>query len=207
MYTIYTIPGSCSSGITTLCEQLGVEYTTIKRDSVEDYASIVPTQQVPALKKENGEIITEGAAIVMYLLEKYGPSQIPSDPHDRSRFYQQLMYNYATLHPAYSKVFTIAAKIDMEETQRKVVLDQLAKQVSGLWAIVDKKLEDKKFFLGETPSIVDYLLAIYSSWNNYFPTLDIPLGENLKSYVGRVSDLPEFKRAYAKESIEFAPAA
>jgi|GEM_PF-6803573 len=34
MYTLYTIPGSCSSGITVLLEKLQLEYSPVKRDSL-----------------------------------------------------------------------------------------------------------------------------------------------------------------------------
>ncbi len=49
MYTVYTIPGSCSSGIVVLLEKLQVEYTAVKREDVPNYSEIVPTNQVPAL--------------------------------------------------------------------------------------------------------------------------------------------------------------
>lgn len=56
-----TLPGSCSTGIAVLLEKLGVPYQLIKRNDIADYQEIVPTNQVPALKTENGRIITEGA--------------------------------------------------------------------------------------------------------------------------------------------------
>lgn len=70
MYTLYTIPGSCSTGIHTLLNALNIPVKIINRDDVENYQEIVPTNQVPALK--DGELLlTEGAAIAQYLMEKH----------------------------------------------------------------------------------------------------------------------------------------
>ena len=69
MYTLYSLGGSCSTGITILLRKLEVPFKIIQRGDVNDYSSIVPTNQVPALKDDT-LLITEGAAIVLYLLEK-----------------------------------------------------------------------------------------------------------------------------------------
>lgn len=204
MYTLYTIPGSCSTGIVVLLEKLGVEYTPVKRQDVPDYPSIVPTNQVPALKTENGQIITEGAAIVLYLLEKHGSDMLPADIGEKAEFLRWLMFNYATLHPAYSKMFAVGKRLEMDEAERGKVLKQLANGVSSLWAILDTRLAGQKYIVGDRPTIIDYLATLYTSWGNNFPGTGITLGKNVERLVDEISLLPEFKGAYAKESIEFS---
>jgi len=207
MYTLYTISGTCSTGIAVLMEKLGVNYTLIQRDDVPNYTEIVPTNQVPALKTEDGTIITEGAAIALFLLEQHDPALMPTDPLPRAEFYKWLQFDYATLHPAYGKLFTINFKLDIDETVKQDLSNQLADQVSALWKIVDLRAEESKFITGDVPVHADYMLAIYSSWNNYFPELTIKLGENTKRLINDVAAMPEFKAAYAKESTEFKTAA
>ena len=179
MYTVYTIPGSCSSGIVILLEKLGVEYTPVKREDVPDYSDIVPTNQVPALKTKDGQIITEGAAIALYLLEKHKSTMLPGNLSEKAEFLRWLMFDYATLHPAYGKMFAVKYKVELDEDARVNVLNQLADSVSALWAIVDRELENKQFITGNQPTIVDYLAAIYSSWGNNFPDITIALGKNV----------------------------
>lgn len=203
MYVLYTIPGTCSTGIAVLLEKLGVDYQLITRDNVENYHEIVPTNQVPALKTETGQIITEGAAIAQFLLEKHGTDLLPATAEEKAVFLQWLNFDYATLHPAYSKIFSIAFKIDIEEEVKQEILEQLANQLSDLWMIIDKQLEGRKYILGDQVSHVDYMTVIYSSWAHYFPNIRIKLGDNVKRLVADVSDLPEFKAAYKKEQIEF----
>lgn len=203
MYTVYTIPGSCSSGIVILLEKLGVEYKPVKREDVPDYSAIVPTNQVPALKTEDDQIITEGAAIALYLMEKHKSPMLPEDLSAKAEFLRWLIFDYATLHPAYGKMFAIKFKVKMNEDDRTSVLCQLADSVSALWAILDKELENKKFITGDQPTIVDYLAAIYSSWGNNMPEIKIALGENVQRLIDEVAELPEFQAGYRRENGKF----
>lgn len=203
MYTVYTIPGSCSSGIVVLLEKLQLDYTPVKREDVDDYAGIVPTNQVPALKTDDGQIITEGAAIVLYLLEKHNSTMLPQDLPKKAQFLRWLMFDYATMHPAYGKMLAIQFKAKMDEAERKNVLGQLAESASALWAILDKRLADSKFIVGDQPTVVDYLAAIYSSWGNNFPGTQITLGDNVNRMIDEVAALSEFQAGYRKEGAEF----
>jgi len=203
MYTLYTLPGSCSTGIVVLLEKLGVPYQLIKRNDVPDYQSMVPTNQVPALKTEDGRVIAEGAAIALYLLEKHDNAMLPTGIDKRSEFYQWLNFDYSTLHPAYGRMFAIAYKVKLSDEVKADTLQQLADSVSSLWAILDKRLETRKFILGDRPTHADYMAAVYSSWNAGFADTKIKLGDNVKRFIADVASLPEFKAAYEKEQIEF----
>ncbi len=203
MYTLYTIPGSCSSGITVLLEKLGLPYSPVKREDVEDYTALVPTNQVPALRTPEGQIITEGAAIVLYLLEKHGSPMLPADLAKKAELLRWLMFAYATLHPAYGRLFAIRFRVEMDESERASVLRQLAAPVSNLWAILDKELATKRFITGDEPTVVDYLAAIYASWGKNVPDAEIVLGGNVRRLIDEVSTLPEFQAGYKKENLEY----
>lgn len=202
MYTLYSLPGSCSTGITVLLEKLGVAFETVNRNDVADYKDIVPTNQVPALKTETGQIITEGAAIALYLLEKHGQHLLPESAAEKAEFYQYLMFNYATLHPSYARVFAMKRAVEEADLQKEL-MQKMAQSVSANWAILEKRLEGREFVVGNHPMIIDYLLAIYTGWEEGFPGITITRGPNTKRLVAKVSALPEFKAAFAREGIEF----
>ena len=113
------------------------------------------------------------------------------------------MFDYATLHPAYGRMFAIYYRVQMDENERVNVMKQLAAYVSSLWAILDKELAQKRFITGDEPTIVDYLAAIYSSWGKNFQEAEITLGENVERLVNQVSALPEFQAGFQRENIEF----
>jgi glutathione S-transferase len=201
MYTLYSIPGSCSTGITVLLTKLELDFEIVKTNEMENYADIVPTNQVPALK-DGDKIITEGAAIVLYLLEKHKNDILPQDITQKGEFLQYLMFNNATLHPAYSKVFTANA-ILTDGDEKTNFLNALADNLSKYWAIIDKRLANRKYVTGDKPTVIDYLIAIYTSWNSYFPMIEVTLGDNVKRLTEEIIELPEFKAAYKKEGVGF----
>ncbi len=203
MYTLYTLPGSCSTGIVVLLEKLGVSYQLIKRNDVADYQQMVPTNQVPALQTENGRVIAEGAAIALYLMEKHDNTMLPKELEARSEFYQWLNFDYSTLHPAYGRMFAIAYRAKLSDKDKAETLQLLADTVSSLWAILDKRLETRTFILGDQPTHVDYMAAVYSSWNAGFADTKIELGKNVKRFIADVAALPEFEAAFEKEQIAF----
>ncbi|MEW6991146.1 glutathione S-transferase family protein [Colwelliaceae bacterium 6441] len=199
MYQLVTIPGSCSTGIHVLLNKLNIPVEIIPRDQINDYPSLVPTNQVPALKDEE-KLFTEGAAIVLYLINKHNVDL--NNYGGAALFNQWLMFNYATLHPAYGKLFTLNGV--MEEGEKKYeVMHALASRVEDTWKIVDQHLADKSYMTGESPSVIDYLLAIYASWGNYFPQLTIKLGDNVLRLIEEVSQHSVFTKAYQKESVEY----
>ncbi|KMT66734.1 glutathione S-transferase family protein [Catenovulum maritimum] len=198
MYTLYTLSGSCSTAIHALLNKLDQTVEIIHFSDVENYHLLVPTRQVPALQ-DGEKRLTEGGAIVLYLLKKHN---IPiSTWGDEDEFHYWLLFCYATLHPAYGKLFS-GLKFMQDGEVKDKYYQALAKQLSELWKIVDTKLESSDFILGDKVSVIDYLVTIYASWGNVFPELEIKLGSNVKNLAQKVSNLPEFQQAYMKEGAE-----
>ncbi|ASG68491.1 hypothetical protein fh0823_15190 [Francisella halioticida] len=199
MYKLYSIAGSCSTAITTLMEKLNLDYEVVQRSEVANYSDIVPTNQVPALVCED-QIITEGAAIALFLLEKHCNYLKNLELNQKAKFYQMLMFNYATLHPAYSKILTVSSIMD---TKEHTLLQSLADKVSDNWRIIDNHLQNNEFMFGNSPTIIDYLITIYSTWSRFAPELKFEIGENSKRLALQISKTPEFINACKKENIRF----
>jgi len=205
MYRLYNIPGSCSTGIHVLLNKLGQDVEIINRDDVPDYAALVPTNQVPALVADR-ELLTEGAAIVMHLLERHDATQRTGQ--ELREFRQWLLFNYATLHATYSKLFMAGVQnVVTHPESRTTLIEHIAARLSTLWAIVEARLEDRDTMVGSDHTVIDYLLAIYANWNNAVPEADIQIGPRTRALIARVVELPEFSQALAREGIEYRLAA
>ncbi|WP_286235198.1 glutathione S-transferase family protein [Thalassotalea sediminis] len=200
MYKLVTLPGTCSTGIHVLLNILGIKAEVIHRDEVPNYQQKVPTNQVPALL-DGDLVLTEGAAIILYLLDKHQVTF--SNEQEKTTFNQWLMFNYATLHPAYSKLFTTAfVMADSEE--KTIYLQQLGDSVAELWKIIDSRLAHQPYITGNNVTVMDYLLAIYVNWGNYFPQLTIPVGDNVKRLVADVTQHKAFVDAFDNEGATFS---
>ncbi|MEH6519303.1 MAG: glutathione S-transferase family protein [Halioglobus sp.] len=205
MYRLYSIPGSCSTGIHVLLNKLGKAVEIVNRDDVPDYAKKVPTNQVPALEDGN-ELLTEGAAIALYLMEKHGVAPLPGK--ETQEFRQWLLFNYSTLHATYSKLFMVGVHSAPEDVQsRTALISHVAERLSTLWQIVETHLEGREFVVGDSPTVIDYLLAIYANWGNSVPEAKIFIGPNTRRLIETVIQLPEFTQAIEREGIEYRMAA
>ena len=129
---------------------------------------------------------------------------LPMDPQAKAEFYRWLMFDYATLHPSYSKVLAIGRTMDDNETNKQLVMQKLADKVSLVWDILNKRLSTREFIVGDSVTIVDYLATIYTSWGHYVPGIKITLGEHVERLAMQVSSLPEFISAYEQENTTFS---
>ena len=203
MYTLYSIAASCSTGITVLMERLNLQYQIKRRIDESNYTDIVPTGKVPALVSDSGQVVVEGGAIVQYLLEKHENNMLPKTLEKRAEFYQWLHFCYATVHPAYSKLFFAQFKVEVSDEIRIKLLQTAAEPVSKLWEIINQRYESSKFIMGDKASHMDYMIAIYASWNLKFKEVKIELGKNTLRAIKEVMNLPEFKKAFEKEGAQY----
>lgn len=199
MITLYTLPGTCSTGIHTLLHMLEIPFNWVNKNAVDNYLAINPVGSVPLLQVED-RFIREGAAIVLYLLDNYDNNMLPKESFAKAEFLQNLFFNYATLHPAYGRLFFALNSLSGHSQQ--MVFQQGALDIERLWRVVDNQLNDRQYVGGDTVSIIDVMLAIYANWGTFF-TVEIELGDNVKRLISKVIELPEFKKAYDAEGLSY----
>ena len=200
MYKLYGLQGSCSTGIHILLKALAQDFKVIPKNTVDNYNTINPVGAVPALD-DGGMIICEGAAIVLYLLEKHKSEMMPTDLVEKSSFIQKLMFNYATMHPAYNRLFF--AMNNLKGKTQQEAYEAAAQPINALWKNVDEQLKSRPFVSGEKVTIIDYLLCIYANWGTFF-NVDIKRGPNVDRMIKQVIQDPYFSSAFEEEGVEFA---
>ena len=105
MLKFYHAPWSRSSGVLWLLEELGVSYriepVDIRGSIPESYRDIQPNKKVPAVDID-GTIVTERAAICLYLSERFTEAGLAPSPDDPSRaaFLSALVYADSVFDPA-----------------------------------------------------------------------------------------------------------
>ncbi|GGD74584.1 glutathione S-transferase family protein [Lacimicrobium alkaliphilum] len=196
MYKLYFSPGACSLAIQVILRELEQPFELHSKARVADYQQINPVGAVPALETE-GKVLTEGAAIILYLLEKHANDLLPGDAQARQQTIENLMFANATMHPAYSKLFFINSVMD-EGNAKQQALIAAADQVTRLWQQVENKLADQPYTGGHSLSPADILLAVYANWGQFFP-VEIPIGPRCQAMINRVRTRPSYQAAVAAE--------
>lgn len=201
MYQLYYSPGTCSLATQVILRELDQEFSLISKADVADYAQINPVGAVPALKTGD-TVVTEGAAIILYLLERHANQLLTTDVEARSRVIEALMFANASMHPAYSKLFFLAGSLEDSET-KMALLSAAAQKVSALWEVVESRLEAYAYLAGEALSPADILLAVYAAWGEFFP-VRIEIGRRSKALIDSVRAMPSYRASVAAEQSKVA---
>lgn len=196
MYTLYFVPDACSLATQVVLRELGQEVELVHKQQVADFRQLNPAGVVPVLR-DNGQILREGAAIMIHLLEKHRSSMLPVDAVGRQQAIRNIMFANATMHPAYSRLFFAASAIHDSEA-RAAFFNAASDSINGLWAVVEQQLQEQPFLGGDQVSAADIMLSVYSRWGAAFP-VDIHIGEKTSAMIRRVLAMDSFRQALEAE--------
>ena len=120
------MPGACSLVINIALRVAGQTPELVKYDiesgKIEDgkmLRDISPKAYVPVLVADDGEVLTEVVAILLYLAEKYPSSNLlPDDGSARRRAIEWLLYTSTEIHKTYTPLFVPTASEAEREAAR-----------------------------------------------------------------------------------------
>jgi glutathione S-transferase len=150
---------------------------------------------VPALELDNGEVLTEGPAIVQYLADQKGNAQLaPGAGGTLARARLQEMLNYITseIHKTYSPLF----KDDTPEATREERKAYLLRR----YQLIENVLEKQPWLLGEHFTVADAYLFTVTRWAAGVK-LDLSQYPALLKFQERVAARPAVQAAMAKEGL------
>lgn len=207
MYTLYYSPGVCSMSVHVAMEELGLDFKAHKIDLSKgeqrspEYLKINPRGQVGALQTPDG-LVTENAAMIIYLNDKHGHKLIPAEGYERAQALQWLMYANSTLHPSYSKAL-FAIRNDGGDALVKTACDAIQNQ----WDLVEKQLEESggPYLLGDKFTAGDIYVSVIANWQ-FIPHLPT-FGPKTKAFLKAVTSRPAYQKVLEKEQVEYKAAA
>ncbi|HUD43610.1 MAG TPA: glutathione S-transferase family protein [Dokdonella sp.] len=171
MMTLYGRPGWGSTlieaqllhyGLPFRFEEVGDLFASAEARTA--LAAVNPLAQVPTLVLDDGRVMSESAAITLYLADLTGRDDLVPGPHEaeRAAFLRWLVFLVANLYPT----FTYA------DDPRRFVADAAAAQAFrarvddyalSLWRIVETAAVGP-WFLGERFSALDLYIAVMTHW-------------------------------------------
>lgn len=199
---LYYTPGVCSLASHIVLEELGIDHELVKVDLAThqtedgtDYYSIAPKGAVPFLELDNGEFLSEGAAILQYLADLKPEAQLApaNGTFDRVRLQEWLNYTASEFHKAHWSIFH---KDEVGDQAAEVSIDKVKKAYDYL----SQQLAEKDYAMGDQFTVVDAYLFTVINWHN-FVNIDLSPWPVLVEYQKRVSARESVQRALQSEGL------
>ena len=198
---LYYSPGACSLSPHIILNEGGfsfdkerVDLASKKTETGADYAAINPDGYVPALLLDDGQVLTEGPAIIQYLADRVPGKKLvpPLGTLERYRLMQWLNFISTELHKGFSPLFNPQAP----EAWKAVAAAQLGRRLGT----VSRQLEGKDWLLGEDFTVTDAYFFTVLGWGRHVG-IDLEQWPVLKAYQGRVFMRPAVQSALKAEGL------
>jgi len=198
---LYYSPGACSLSPHIVSREAGIpldlQKVSTKDKTMEgggDYWQVNGKGYVPALKLDDGQVLTEGPAIVQYLADRKPESGLApkNGTPERYRLQEWLNFITAEIHKGFSPLF----RPTTPEEYKTISKENLAKRFDWL----DQQLKGKDYLMGKTFTVADAYLFVVLGWTK--PTnIDLSRWPNLAAYHARVAARPKVKEAMVAEGL------
>lgn len=198
---LYYSPAACSLSPHIVANEAGIPLELVKVDTKTktlepegDFWAVNPKGYVPALELDDGQVLTEGPAIVQYLADlKPGAGLAPANgSFARVRLQETLNYLTSEIHKAYSPLFNPQLLAAVRE-------ERLA-YLKRRYALIEKQLEGKQFLFGDHFTVADAYLFVLTNWARGVK-LDLSEFPNLLAFQKRVAARPAVRRAMVREGL------
>jgi len=202
MMKFYFTPGSCSTGIHILLEELELLFEAhlvnllAGDQNKPGYIAMNPKSSIPTLVLEDGNVITEFQAIAWYLAQSHPKAKLlPEDPLAQVRVMEMMDYAVGSLHmQGFARIFTtdqfcgIESEHDAVKAKGREIIDK------G-FEVIDRALAGRDYVSGEF-SIADAALFYVEFWAD---KSDIPLPDNCAKHYQTMLARPVVQRVLLEE--------
>lgn len=197
---IYFAPLSCSLATRIALYETGqsatfhqVTLSTKRLQDGTDYLAINPKGQVPALRTEKGDILSEGPAVLQFVADQVSQPRLVPTAGSPARYRQQMWLNYIAteVHKAvFYYLFNPATPVETKAFMRDEILPQR-------YCFLTSELDGREF-IGDTFSVADAYLFTTLNWA---APAGITLSEwpVLEQYHRRIAARPAVARALSEE--------
>jgi len=198
---LYYSPGACSMAPHIVAREAGhklelekVDIPAKKTAGGEDFWAINPKGYVPALKMDNGQVLTEVGVIIQYLADQKPESRLTAKMGTMERYRQMEAVNFAAteVHKQLGALFNPKMTPEMKEVQ----LGTVERRFNAL----EKILTGKQYLTGENYTVADAYLFTVLNWTK---GLKIALDKwpNIKNFVARVAARPAVQETMKTEGL------
>ncbi|MDO9382695.1 MAG: glutathione transferase GstA [Hyphomicrobiaceae bacterium] len=198
---LYYSPGVCSLSPHIVLRETNTPFELVKTDirakTVDgggDFRSVNPNGYVPALALDDGTLITEGPAIVQYIADKAGATDIApaNGTIERTKMQSWLNFVSSEIHKSFAPLFNAEMPADAKPIFQQKLRDR--------FAFLDKHFASNDYLMGKTYTLPDAYLFTVLRWGKPMG-VDPDTYANLKAYAARVEARPAVQAALKAEGL------
>lgn len=196
---LYFSPLACSMATRIALYEIGAKASFIMVDTKakriedgSDFLAVNAMGQVPVLRTDEGELLTENPVVLQYVADRYPTSGLAPTAGSPERYRMQQWLNFTTseLH----KVVFVPLLDPKANDGAKAYAREKAPARLGFLA---KHLEGREFLLDRF-TIADAYLVTVLNWGRY-SGVDLAQWPTVNAYYHRMSERPSVAKAIAEE--------
>jgi glutathione S-transferase len=197
---LYFSPLACSMATRIALYEVGVSADYLEVDprtkmvlkDGSDFTQVNPLGLVPTLRTDDGAVLTENAAILQYVADRFPQANLGSAPGiERSRLHQWLCFIGTELHKGL--FVTLLDKKAPQDAKTYVVERNLSRL-----DYLDNYLKGRDYLLDHF-SVADAYLVTVINWTMATPPVELAKWPALKAYYERLRARPSIAKAIAEE--------
>lgn len=205
---LYYSPGACSLAPHIVLCELGIPYEKEKVDLAQkktehgaNYWEINPKGSVPALKMDNGEILTEASVLVRYLADQKMEAKLApkSGSLEHWRFLEWLNFTSTEMHKGIGMMFGISRLVNTDAAK-----EELNKGIRAMlvpkFKFLSQKLGTNDYLMGKDFTVADAYMFTVLNWTNLHK-IDLSEFKNIQDYMARVASRPAVQKALKEEGL------
>ncbi len=191
---LYYAPHTCSLSPLIVLKELDLPHQLIKVNNQSkrtsdgrDFRDINPKGYVAALALDNGELLTEGPAILQYLADLKLQAQLAPPPGSWARVRLQEMLNFIT-----SEIHAGVAPLFNRELPQNYFRERLQRRMATL----ETALSAHDYLTGANFTVADAYLYTVVGWFNFF-AIDLQQWPAVAAWEKRIAARPSVRAAMA----------
>jgi glutathione S-transferase len=195
---LYFSPLACSLATRIALYEAGAPATYHRVDTRakrladgSDFLAINPKGQVPALRTDEGEVMTENPVVLQYVADRHPEAGLaPAGGAERYRLQTWLNFVTSELHKL---VFNLLLDPASPDTAKGYARQKAAQR----FVYLDQHLGGREFLLDRF-TVADAYLVTVLNWTR-FTGIDLAEWPAVKAYHDRLHERPSVARAYGEE--------
>ncbi|WDG76504.1 glutathione transferase GstA [Pseudomonas chlororaphis] len=197
---LYFSPNACSLAPHIVLRELALPFNLVRVDNRNkttadgaDFLAINPKGYVAALELEDGQVLTEGPAILQYLadLKPHAGLAPANGSWQRVRLQEMLNFVSSEIHGGLGWLFNP----EFSEATQALIRQKLFKRL----ALLDRTLEQQSYLLGESFGVADAYLFTVLRWTAGF-AIDLEQWSALARFQARIAQREAVQAALTAET-------